>query len=323
MDSLERYLDAFDRFVAAIGSVGLGALGLALGFHLVNLILRSGGWRNIVAAAYPGARVRWSSTFGAYCAGVGINGVVPARVGDVVKLFLLHGRVKGSTYPTLASSLVAETLFDIVIAGSLLIWAWTLGVVPDLPDLPDLPAFEFSWLANHPRVTLVVIGVLVVLGTLGVMWLNRRVRALWARLRQGLTILTTPRRYLETVVSLQAVGWCCRVASAYFFLEAFHIPATIQNALLVLVVQAAATSLPLTPGGLGPKQALLVVVLSGEAARGDLLAFSVGMELAIVVFNLILGLSCMAVMLKGFHFRQAIADARAAQAPKGPQGTIR
>jgi uncharacterized membrane protein YbhN (UPF0104 family) len=320
VNSFERYLDAFDRFVSAVGAVGFGALGLALGFHLLNLLLRSRAWRNILAAAYPRSRVRWRDTFGAYCAGVGINGVVPARGGDVVKLFLLHPRVRGATYPALASSLVAETLFDLVMGSSLLVWAWHLGAVPDLPDLPSLPAFEFSWLAEHPWITVSVLAALVALLTLGLFWLNRRVRALWARLRQGLAILRTPRRYLESVVSLQALGWGCRVASAYCFLAAFHIPATVENALLVLVVQAAATSLPLTPGGLGPKQALLVVVLAGAAQRADLLAFSVGMELAILGFNLVLGLTCMAVMLKGFRFRQAIAEARAAsQAAGGPQ----
>jgi glycosyltransferase 2 family protein len=326
--SIERFLDAFDRFVSAIGSVGWTALGLALGFHLLNLVLRTRAWRNIVAAAYPGTRVRWRWTFGAYCAGVGVNGVVPARGGDVVKLFLLHTRVRGATYPTLASTLVAETLFDLVMGVSLLAWAWTLGVVPALPSLPDLPAFEWSWLAQNPTVTITVLAVVAAALALGLVWLDRRVRALWARLRQGLAILVTPKRYLESVVTLQALGWCCRVASAYYFLEAFHVPATFRNALLVIVVQAAATSLPLTPGGLGPKQALLVVLLAGEAARGTLLAFSVGMELAILAFNLALGLGCMAVMLKGFHFRQAIAEARAAQtspppdpAPGDPSGS--
>ena len=53
------------------------------------------------------------------------------------------------------------------------------------------------------------------------------------------------------------------------------------------------------------------------------------MELAILAFNLTLGLGCMAVMLKGFRFREAMAQARAAQgrAPRSgarrTRGTIR
>src|SRR4029079_60614 len=126
-----------------------------------------------------------------------------------------------------------------------------------------------------------------------------RVRGLWGRLKQGLAILTTPRRYLARVVSLQAMGWGCRLGSAYFFLEAFHVPASARNAAVVLVVQGVTTAIPLTPGGLGPKQALLVVLLAGQAAHGDLLAFSVGMELAVLIFNLVLGAACLAATLGG------------------------
>jgi uncharacterized membrane protein YbhN (UPF0104 family) len=136
------------------------------------------------------------------------------------------------------------------------------------------------------------------------------VRAFWGRVRQGLAILRTPGRYLGTVVSYQAAGWVLRAAAAYWFLEAFHVPATVENALLVLVVQGVSTALPLTPGGLGPKQALLVVLLAGQASRTDILAFSVGMEIAVIVFNLALGMACVAVMLKRVRLRGALADAR-------------
>jgi uncharacterized membrane protein YbhN (UPF0104 family) len=317
VDSLRSFWDALGRFVDAIGSVGLTALALALGLHLLNLLLRTRAWRNILRAAYPGVRVRWSTTFAAYCAGVGLNGVAPARGGDVLKLFLVHRKTPETTYPTLASSLVAETLFDAFVGLGLLIWAWQLGVFPDLPSLPDLPAFEWSWLADHPWGTAVALGAVLLALIVGFLWVQRRVRGLWGRLKQGLAILTTPKRYLARVVSLQAMGWGCRLGSAYFFLEAFHIPASARNAAVVLVVQGVATAIPLTPGGLGPKQALLVVLLGGQAAHGDLLAFSVGMELAVLIFNLVLGAACLAATLGGFNFKRALAEARAKRPQTG------
>jgi hypothetical protein len=88
----------------------------------------------------------------------------------------------------------------------------------------------------------------------------------------------------------------------------------VENAVLVLVIQGVATTLPLTPGGIGPKQALAVIVLAGEAARTDILAFSVGMELTILVTNVVLGAICLALMLKGFRFRKAIREAKDARA---------
>ena len=60
------------------------------------------------------------------------------------------------------------------------------------------------------------------------------------------------------------LGWACRVASAAAFLDAFGIPATLRNALLVMVVGSLTTLLPVTPGGVGTQQALIVVVLGGR-----------------------------------------------------------
>jgi uncharacterized membrane protein YbhN (UPF0104 family) len=307
MDAIDNFFEAVRTFGGAVAAVDFAALGIALAFHLTNLLLRTRGWRSIVAASYPRTKVRWRWTFGAYCAGVGINGIAPGRLGDAVKLVLLRRRVDGATFPALASGLVAETLFDVFVGIGLMIWAVQLGV---FPSLPDIPAFDLSWAAAHPLAT--GIAVIVLFGAIAcglIIW-GHRVRAFWSRVRQGLAILRTPGRYVRTVVSYQAVGWVCRAASAYFFLEAFHIPATVQNALLVLVVQGMSTALPLTPGGLGPKQALLVVLLAGQAARTDILAFSVGMEIAVIVFNLVLGMACTAVMLKRFGLRGALKDVR-------------
>ena len=134
-------------------------------------------------------------------------------------------------------------------------------------------------------------------------------------MEQGLAILRTPKRYLQTVVSYQAGGWVCRAATAYFMLEAFHIHASVRNALLIMVVQAVATVMPFTPGGVGPKQALLVVLLAGQAPRPDILALSVGMEVAIILTNVAVGAASLTVIFKGSGgIRGAIAEARARKA---------
>jgi uncharacterized membrane protein YbhN (UPF0104 family) len=139
---------------------------------------------------------------------------------------------------------------------------------------------------------------------------QHRIRAFWARVEQGLTILRTPRRYAREVVTLQAAGWLTRVFTAFFFLQAFHVPATLQNALLIMVVGAVATIMPITPGGAGPKQALLVVLLAGEAARSDVLALSVGMEIAVAATNVIAGALCMTFIFRDLSIRGTIAHAR-------------
>lgn len=304
--SWESFREAAVALGDRVAAIGWWALAIGVLCAIGNSALRTRAWRNILAAAYPHSTVRWWDTFRAYYAGVGINSVVPARAGDVVKLFLMKRRVDGSAYPALASSLLAESVFDALVATGLLIWAWQLGIVPDLPSLPRLPAFEISWYADRPW----ILGVIAVVLLIALIWATIRVRSFWASVRQGLVILTMPSAYLRRVALLQAVGWALKVASAYWFLAAFNVPATIHNALLVQVATSIGTLLPATPGGLGPKQALIVILLAGTATRGDLLAFSVGIEFVMLAVNVVLGLLCMASMIGSLRVGDAVRSAR-------------
>ena len=87
---------------------------------------------------------------GAYLAGVGVNAIIPARGGDVLKLYLVHHRVEGTTYPTLGATLIVETLFDLVVAAGILAWALTIGVLPGLGVTPP-PAAGRLELAAQPQ----------------------------------------------------------------------------------------------------------------------------------------------------------------------------
>src|SRR6266498_3859914 len=101
------------------------------------------------------------------------------------------------------------------------------------------------------------------------------------RVPRGFAILRDRPRYFREVASWQLLSWVLRIASLYWFLRAFHVHASIHNALLAQVVDSLATLLPFSPGGAGTKQGLLVYVLEGQASTSRLLAFSVGMHVAI------------------------------------------
>ncbi len=149
--------------------------------------------------------------------------------------------------------------------------------------------------------------------------LARRAPAFWGEFGEGLTILRSPVRYLRSVVSYQALGWGCRVGGgAACFLGAFNIPARLESALIVQMAGSLGSLFPATPGGLGPKQALLVVMLAGTAGRTDVLAVSAGMELTLLAINTLLGLACLAAMLRSLRFRQAIAQARSDRGGPAP-----
>jgi len=299
-------IHAIGVFFHHLAAVHWQPLGIAVGCHVTKLLVVSRAWRNVVAAAYPGARVSWPRMFGAYVAGTGVNAVVPARGGDAVKLYIAKRSVEGSTYTTLASTIVLMTLLDMVIAGAFVAWALTLGVLPGRNILPNLPSFDFGWFVRHPRAALAIVAGVVLLLLLVGVWAARKVEEFKQRVKQGFAIIRDRARYLRSVVFLQLVDWSLRLTTVFFMLRAFSIDATVRNALLVQVSQSLSTIFPFSPSGIGTEQALLLYIFRGRAARTVLLSFSVGMRVTLTVVNVVLGFGAILIMLRTFRFRRAI-----------------
>jgi uncharacterized membrane protein YbhN (UPF0104 family) len=123
------------------------------------------------------------------------------------------------------------------------------------------------------------------------------------KLRQGVAILESPRAYVRLVVLPQAAGWCFRVASMYCFLHAFHVGGGLNHAALALVAGSVTSVMPLTPGGVGTQQALLMVLLAGVATPATVLSFSVGTQLVMTTVNVLVGGACMGMMLRTLPWR--------------------
>jgi uncharacterized protein (TIRG00374 family) len=314
---VSEFFHAVSVFFDHLASVGWTALAIALAFHFGKVLVRTFAWRNIIAAAYPEERVPWRPVFGAYIAGVGVNSIVPGRGGDLVKLYLVRRRLPGSTYTTLASTLLTETLLDFVLALTLFIWALTQGVLPSLHILPSIPAFDWGWLLRHSKLTATVVALLTLAVVWFAWWASRHVEDFKQRMGRGLVLLRDRPRYVREVASWQLLSWVLRIGSLYWFLRAFHVHASIHNALLAQVVDSLATLLPFSPGGAGTKQGLLVYVLQGQASSSQLLAFSVGQYVAVTVFNLAIGAIAIFAMLRTLRLREILGRAKAAESETG------
>ena len=68
-------------------------------------------------------------------AAYGFNSVVPARGGDVIKLFLTKTSIPNSSYPAVGSSFFVEAIFDLCMAIPILTFAFTPGRVPEAAGL--------------------------------------------------------------------------------------------------------------------------------------------------------------------------------------------
>ncbi len=310
-------LHAIGVFFSHLASVEWKWLAIGILCHLCKLLAVSRAWRNIVQAAYPDRPVRWRQMFGAYVAGTGVNAVIPARGGDVVRLFLAKRRIEGSTYTTLVSTSLLQTLFDLVVAGCFVVWAVTQHVLPGLNVLksPRLPALDYGWAFRHPTAGLILVGLLLLLGTALVAWIAERVDEFKAKVAQGFSAFRDRSYYLRRVVPWQLLDWSLRLATVFFFLRAFGIPATLHNALLVQVSQSLATIFPVSPGGIGTEQALLVYIFRNVTSKSMALSLSVGMRVTLIVVNAIVGFTAILLMTGTLHVRRAAEADRAGGKP--------
>src|ERR671917_141205 len=305
-DSFSSFFDAVGDFVSNLAEVNWLALLLGMTLFVAYLSLRARASFHILRAAYPGERIRFLNVWGAYMAGYGFNSVIPARGGDIVRLFLTKTSVPNSSYPAVAAAFSIEFIFDLTIAVPVLAFAFTQGVFPKPPDFSKLPAFDLAFFASHPRFALFVLTVLAIAVLVAFALLSARVRAFWARVRQGLTIVFDRRRYLREVFAVQLTGWVFRFSAFWFLLEAFNVGGSVRNVLLVLGVNAVAAAVPFTPGGAGVQQALLAKVFAGTAAGATVAAYSVGQQIAIAALTFGVGFASLVFIFRVRSFKEVI-----------------
>src|SRR5215510_7280777 len=222
-ESFDSFQHGAEEFFHRLSEIAWPAMVIALAFYLAHLLARSRAWQNTLRSAYPDRSVPFWRIAAAYLVGAGMNSIVPARVGDAVKIFLAKRSIRRSTYTAVVSSFFVGSVFDTTAGILVFIYALSQGLLPRPPELPDLPAFDIAFWAQHPDLlvfTLTALGILVVI-LFAV--LARRVEQFWSHIKQGAVVLATPTVYLGAVASWQALGWVMRFFSYWFFLEAFNV----------------------------------------------------------------------------------------------------
>jgi uncharacterized membrane protein YbhN (UPF0104 family) len=306
--SFESFRHGAQEFFHRLADIGWPAMAIALAFYLAHLLARSRAWQNVLRAAYPDRKVPYPRIAAAYLAGAGLNSVIPARIGDAVKIFLAKRSIRRSTYPTVVSSFFVGSVFDTSAGILVFVYALTQGLLPKPPELPDLPAFDIAFWAEHPSLLVFAVTALGIAIVITFALLARRVEAFWDRVKQGAIVLVDPPLYLRTVASWQALGWVFRFFSFWFFLDAFHVGGSFQNVMLVMSVQTISTLLPLTPGGAGAQQALLVATLVGPGPIA-VLTYSVGQQIAVAAWTALLGALALIFVFRTTNWRRLLRSA--------------
>ena len=269
----------FDGFI----SLDWRWLTVAMVLQIALLFFRALAWKTVLKAAYPHVKIRLADVGAAYGAGVALNSYTPARAGEALKIGLMRLRLSGSSLPTLAASRSVTLLFDLTVGLVFVVAAWTYGLVPALPQL--------SLTTILIAVSIVLVGAAVVAFS---PWLRMR-------LLEGGAILKHPGTYLRQVVPAQFGALICRVGVVFALLAAYDLPSSVLLAGLVVVAGSISTLVPVTPGGAGTQQLLVVYVLQNAVTATGALSFSIGMQVGITAFNTLIGIAGLAFIFGTFR----------------------
>ncbi len=86
------------------------------------------------------------------------------------------------------------------------------------------------------------------------------------------------------------MSYAARVGVTAAFMRAYGVPTSVENVLLIVAVNAVASTFALTPGGVGTQQALATAALRNTASAGAVTAFSLGQQLILAAWDIAFGL---------------------------------
>jgi uncharacterized protein (TIRG00374 family) len=324
------YLVAQFDVAGAIRALGMAEVAWALPAALVYLALfplRGLRWSLLMGsvrapaaagAASAPARVPVGVATEVFVVGAMANNVMPARLGDVARAFVLSRRAGVPATATLANVLLERILDGLVVVGFLSVvlviappeaaWVTSVGVSMAAVFVAALSGCALlAW--NQRR----ALGLLV--------WLLRpfpglaeRVHPRVALLVEGLAVLREARR-MAVVLALSLGIWTLEVAVYALAQRAFGLELPWSGLCLVMAVLTLGLTAPSAPGFVGVFEGLIVAAVALYGVGDEIaLAFALTMHLIHYVPVTVLGLFY--AWRSGLRIRE-LGATRATPAPEG------
>jgi glycosyltransferase 2 family protein len=280
----------FGKTFDYIGGANLWFLLLGLGAYYLTFPLRSLRWSLILRRV--GTSVPYRDATEILFLSWFVNCVVPAKLGDLYRAYLLRGNYGASISRTVGTIFI-ERISDVLIIFSLALaagfWSFRGRNRPEV-DALFLAGFAFA----------VVLVLVVVALRFGGGRITARLPAaaaeLYAKFREGSTGALNPGTLLSVVV-ITGMVWTLEGVRVFFVIHALGLAEldTLRISASIFVALAASllTAIPLTPAGIGFVQfgivwALQIYGVSAEAGTAVALTDFVLSTLSVIVFGGIL-----------------------------------
>jgi uncharacterized protein (TIRG00374 family) len=265
--------------IKAIGRIGgIWVVGSVL-VGLASLVLRAVRWRFLLEASPPvGISALTSATF----IGMAANNLLPARLGEAVRAWILANRRRMSL-PTVLASIMVERLLDVI--ALLVLLGACLSASPGL-DGEAAGTFERIGLMLLGLVTAGSAAILVTVrfrGRLGQAmdrWAKRKepswrssLVGLVHRFVEGLYALRGVPQLLM-VAGLSLLVWAASIASFHLLADGFGLGLSWSQTTLVFVMVLLGIAMPSAPGYVGTFHGICVAGLVMVAGVDQALALA-------------------------------------------------
>ena len=300
-----------DKIGAAIGSASPLWLAAAALIILPAYILRAIRWKLLLHPVKKTVRV--SNTFWSTAVGFMVNTLIPIRLGEFVRAYILGEKEETGFGPSF-SSIVVERTLDLI--GLLSIGIVAMFLVSANAGLSSLVADIFKAVA----VLIAVILAVIIVGIKKEDWIiglltrimskipllkkyTARAADFASSLIKGVQGLSqTPKMFVANIF-LTLILWLTQTFAIYLTFEAFNYPLPFVAAILGGVLIYLSYILPATPGYVGSYEAFWAVIfLALGVPENLLLATAVISHLIGLLPTIIMG--CVSVVWLGVSFEE-------------------
>ncbi len=309
----------FGRTFELMGRANLGLLLVGLFAYYLTFPLRSLRWTLILRRV--GTPVPYRAAMEILFLSWFVNCIVPAKLGDLYRAYLLRGNYGASISRTVGTIFI-ERVTDILVIFTLALAAgfWSFRG----RNRPEVDALFLAGFIVAAVLVVLVVG-LRYQGRRLTRFLPERAQELYERFHEGSTGALTPRVLLP-VGAITLTVWLLEGARVFFVIQALNLTGMqlgISSSVFVALAASLLTAIPLTPAGIGFVQGGIVLALgiygvAPEAGTAVALTDFVLATLSVIIIGGVL--YAFSPMVRRAH--SASARASGADHPKGSAAEI-
>jgi uncharacterized protein (TIRG00374 family) len=246
-------------------------------FLLIGLVTRAIRWHILLDRALPLGRA-FSIMNVAYL----VNGVLPLRIGEVARVYLVSRTRKPIPIPTTSSTIIVERLLDLLAIVVMVLLALLMGSIPKEIRAASI----FAAVAAIAGFTILVFLAsrrdwsknvfAFVLQRIPFLKRFTILESWFEQFLDGLIPITRPQA-LFWAFTWTTISWAVSTYAGYVLMFAFFEEASLAATMLYIAAAAFAIALPAVPGNVGTYEAsiLLALTATSYAQSNSAIAFAV------------------------------------------------